>query len=159
MLSVFFLALTMLAYDQFTRRPDLGRYLTVVAMMAASLASKATFVTLPLLLLLCDIWPCGCIAAAHIGRRPIFSTSEKLNGETVIHRFSVTVCGASRRRCRTSAGSELLCNPASKLKSGRHDSNVRPLRPERSALARLSYAPMGATNEIQEIRSSHVGET
>jgi hypothetical protein len=31
--------------------------------------------------------------------------------------------------------------------SGRHDSNVRPLRPERSALARLSYAPMGATNE------------
>ena len=25
--------------------------------------------------------------------------------------------------------------------SGRHDSNVRPLRPERSALARLSYAP------------------
>ena len=27
-------------------------------------------------------------------------------------------------------------------KSGRHDSNVRPLRPERSALARLSYAPI-----------------
>ena len=38
-------------------------------------------------------------------------------------------------------------------KSGRHDSNVRPLRPERSALARLSYAPMGATN-----CSSHMGE-
>ena len=28
------------------------------------------------------------------------------------------------------------------VKSGRHDSNVRPLRPERSALARLSYAPI-----------------
>ena len=28
------------------------------------------------------------------------------------------------------------------FKSGRHDSNVRPLRPERSALARLSYAPL-----------------
>jgi len=65
-LSVFFLALTLLAYDQFTRRPGLGRYLTVVAMMAASLASKATLVTLPLLLLLCDIWPCGRIAAAHM---------------------------------------------------------------------------------------------
>ena len=26
-------------------------------------------------------------------------------------------------------------------KSGRHDLNMRPLRPERSALARLSYAP------------------
>jgi len=64
-LSVFFLALTLLAYDQFTRRPNLGRYLTVVAMMAASLASKATLVTLPLLLLLCDIWPCRRIAAAR----------------------------------------------------------------------------------------------
>jgi len=28
-------------------------------------------------------------------------------------------------------------------KSGRHDLNMRPLRPERSALARLSYAPSG----------------
>ena len=27
-------------------------------------------------------------------------------------------------------------------KSGRHDLNMRPLRPERSALARLSYAPI-----------------
>ena len=65
-LSVFFLALTLLAYDQFTRRPGLGRYLTVVAMMAASLASKATLVTLPVLLLVCDIWPFGRIAEARM---------------------------------------------------------------------------------------------
>ena len=42
----------------------------------------------------------------------------------------------------------------SEVMSGRHDSNVRPLRPERSALARLSYAPMGATTY-----ASHMGET
>ena len=42
---------------------------------------------------------------------------------------------------------------AADSKSGRHDSNVRPLRPERSALARLSYAPMGATSEVHEIKN------
>ena len=62
-LSVFFLALVLLAYDWFTRRPGIGRYLSVVAVMAASLASKATLVTLPVLLLLCDVWPLGRIAA------------------------------------------------------------------------------------------------
>ena len=30
-----------------------------------------------------------------------------------------------------------------KCKSGREDLNLRPLRPERSALAKLSYAPIG----------------
>ena len=36
------------------------------------------------------------------------------------------------------------CSLVPEVMSGRHDSNVRPLRPERSALARLSYAPSGA---------------
>jgi Flp pilus assembly protein TadD len=65
-LSVFFLALALLAYDWFTRRPGIGRYLAVVAAMAASLASKATLVTLPVLLLLCDAWPLGRIAADRL---------------------------------------------------------------------------------------------
>jgi len=62
-LSVFFLALALLAYDWFSRRPGIGRYLAVAAAMAASLASKATLVTLPALLLLCDVWPLGRIEA------------------------------------------------------------------------------------------------
>ena len=42
--------------------------------------------------------------------------------------------------CKSAQGA--LENPAPEGKSGRHDLNVRPLRPERSALARLSYAPI-----------------
>ena len=44
------------------------------------------------------------------------------------------------------------------LKSGRHDSNVRPLRPERSALARLSYAPMGTTERKPTVVRGKISE-
>jgi len=64
-LSVFSLALALLAYDWFTCRPGFVRYLAVTAAMAASLASKATLVTLSLLPLLCDGWPFGRIAAGR----------------------------------------------------------------------------------------------
>jgi tetratricopeptide (TPR) repeat protein len=60
-LSVLFLAATLLAYEWYTRRPTVGRSLAVMAGMAASLASKATLVTLPVLLLVCDFWPLGRI--------------------------------------------------------------------------------------------------
>ena len=48
--------------------------------------------------------------------------------------------GTSARTSPTPGWSSLV----PEVMSGRHDSNVRPLRPERSALARLSYAPSGA---------------
>ncbi len=60
-LSILFLGATLLAYEWYTRRPTVGRYLAVMAGLAASLASKATLVTLPVLLLLCDFWPLGRI--------------------------------------------------------------------------------------------------
>jgi len=60
-LSIFFLAVTLLAYERYSRQPTVGRYLAVMTAMAASLASKATLVTLPVLLLLCDFWPLGRI--------------------------------------------------------------------------------------------------
>ena len=41
----------------------------------------------------------------------------------------------------TAATSQVVAQNGLK-KSGRHDLNMRPLRPERSALARLSYAPI-----------------
>jgi hypothetical protein len=41
--------------------------------------------------------------------------------------------------------------------SGRHDSNVRPLRPERSALARLSYAPKCAASRTWERPEDYPG--
>ena len=36
-----------------------------------------------------------------------------------------------------------------KTKSGRQDLNLRPLRPERSALAKLSYSPRGKRAIVQ----------
>ena len=69
-LSVFFLAAALLAYDRYCRRPSVPRYAGVVVAMAASLLSKATLVTLPVLLLLLDAWPLGrieCLAARGAG--------------------------------------------------------------------------------------------
>jgi tetratricopeptide (TPR) repeat protein len=58
-LSVFFLMLALLAYDRYCRRPGVGRYLAVAGGMLGSLLCKSTLVTLPVLLLLLDVWPLG----------------------------------------------------------------------------------------------------
>ena len=54
--------------------------------------------------------------------------------------------GAQKRACRKRLAAKKLG------KSGRHDLNMRPLRPERSALARLSYAPRESKLRILAIR-------
>lgn len=56
-LSAFFGVWALNGYVAWTRRPTVGRYATVLALFAASLMSKATFVTLPFVLLLWDFWP------------------------------------------------------------------------------------------------------
>jgi len=58
-LSVFFLAIALLAYEWYCRRPGGWRFAAVCAAMLASLLAKATLVTLPALLLLLDVWPLG----------------------------------------------------------------------------------------------------
>lgn len=58
-LSTFFALLALVAYSAYVRRPGLARYGALAALFAASLASKATWVTLPVLLLLIDWWPLG----------------------------------------------------------------------------------------------------
>ena len=67
-LSVFFLMLALLAYERYCRRPDGGRYLAVFMAMLGSLLCKSTLVTLPLLLLLLDVWPLGRLSVPWIGR-------------------------------------------------------------------------------------------
>ena len=37
-------------------------------------------------------------------------------------------------------------------KSGRQDLNLRPLRPERSALAKLSYSPVNRSRNLAQAR-------
>jgi tetratricopeptide (TPR) repeat protein len=56
--SVFFM-LTLGAYVRYTRKPTLGRYLTMSILFAAGLMSKPMLVTVPFVLLLLDYWPLG----------------------------------------------------------------------------------------------------
>ena len=56
-LSGVFFMLTLGAYVHYVRAPSIQRYLTMSILLACGLMSKATFVTVPLVLLLLDYWP------------------------------------------------------------------------------------------------------
>jgi tetratricopeptide (TPR) repeat protein len=56
-LSGVFFMLTLLTYFRYTRKPGVGRYLTMSFLFACGLMSKPMLVTLPIVLLLLDYWP------------------------------------------------------------------------------------------------------
>ncbi|HXT70470.1 MAG TPA: tetratricopeptide repeat protein [Vicinamibacterales bacterium] len=56
-LSGLFWMLTMHAYVSYARKPGVARYSAVFALLTLGLLSKATLVTLPIVLLLLDAWP------------------------------------------------------------------------------------------------------
>lgn len=56
-LCTLFFLLTLAAYGWYARKPDLKRYLAVVALFALALAAKPMVITLPFVLLLLDYWP------------------------------------------------------------------------------------------------------
>lgn len=56
-LCTLFFMLALLAYLAYTRKPSLGRYLTLLAMFALGLMAKPMVITLPFVLLLLDYWP------------------------------------------------------------------------------------------------------
>jgi Tfp pilus assembly protein PilF len=58
-LSGIFFMLTLAAYLHYSRKPSVGRYVTMSIFLACGLMSKATFVAVPLVLLLLDYWPLG----------------------------------------------------------------------------------------------------
>jgi tetratricopeptide (TPR) repeat protein len=58
-LSTLFWMLTIHAYLNYIHRPRLRRYVLVIAVFAIGLMSKPMLVTLPLILILMDIWPLG----------------------------------------------------------------------------------------------------
>jgi len=64
-LSMFFVGLSLLAYERFCRRPSGPRLAAVTAAMLGSLLCKSTAVTLPGLLLLLDVWPLGRISVGQ----------------------------------------------------------------------------------------------
>jgi Tfp pilus assembly protein PilF len=67
-LSLVFLALSLLAYDRYCRSPNPWRYLAMATATLAGLLSKATLVTLPVLLLLFDVWPLGRMNVPWVGQ-------------------------------------------------------------------------------------------
>ena len=64
-LSGVFWMLTLWAYMDYVRIPGGARYAALVVFFALGLMSKPTLVTLPLVLLLLDIWPLGRTGMAH----------------------------------------------------------------------------------------------
>ena len=58
-LSTFFGLLTICAYMAYARRPSALRYAGVLVLFACGLMAKPMLVTLPVLLLLLDLWPLG----------------------------------------------------------------------------------------------------
>jgi tetratricopeptide (TPR) repeat protein len=56
-LSGLFFMLTLAAYLHYTRKPSVGRYVTMSILFAAGLLSKPMLVTTPFILLLLDYWP------------------------------------------------------------------------------------------------------
>jgi protein O-mannosyl-transferase len=61
-LSTFFWLITMWAYVFYVRKPDGLRYVFVMLSLALGLMAKPMLVTVPLVLLLLDVWPLGRIA-------------------------------------------------------------------------------------------------
>lgn len=56
-LSTFFWLLTLIAYARYAERPAAARYAAVVLCFSLGLMAKSMLVTLPLVLLLIDVWP------------------------------------------------------------------------------------------------------
>lgn len=58
-LSTFFFMAAIVTYVRYSKAPAVGRYLLLFLLMALGLMCKSMIITLPLLLLLLDIWPLG----------------------------------------------------------------------------------------------------
>jgi tetratricopeptide (TPR) repeat protein len=67
-LSAFLWLLTIWAYLGYVKRPGRGRYLMVMVVFSLGLMAKSMVVTLPIVLLLLDLWPLQRIG---FGRRPL----------------------------------------------------------------------------------------
>jgi len=97
-LSGVFFMLTLAAYLHYTRKPSIGRYLTMSIFLACGLMSKATFVTVPLVLLLLDYWPLQRATDSRAWRQmivekiPLFALSGLASVATM---FAQTVTMAS----------------------------------------------------------------
>ena len=89
-LSGVFFMLTLGAYLHYTRAPSLSRYVTMAIFLVCGLMAKATFVTVPFVLLLLDYWPLQRANNFRAWRRlaiekiPLFALSAAASVATVL---------------------------------------------------------------------------
>lgn len=84
-LSGLFFMLTMLAYVRYAERPSVRRYAVVAGLFALGLMAKAMLVTLPLILLLLDVWPLRRTGGRLVTEKlPLFSLSAAVAGVTYV---------------------------------------------------------------------------
>ncbi len=77
-LSMLFFLLALAAYGWYTRRPGLGRYLTVTFAFALGLMTKPQVITFPFALLLLDYWPlCRLARLDGVGGEPAGPTAAR----------------------------------------------------------------------------------
>ncbi len=67
-LAAFFFFLTLGAYLRFVRRPGSGRYAVILLLFALGLMAKPMLVSVPILLLLLDVWPLGRLPGIFLPR-------------------------------------------------------------------------------------------
>jgi tetratricopeptide (TPR) repeat protein len=97
-LSGVFFMLTLAAYTRYARAPTVARYLVMSIFVACGLMSKATFVTVPIVLLLLDYWPLQRGENFFAWRRlileklPLLALAASASGATI---FAQTVTMAS----------------------------------------------------------------
>jgi protein O-mannosyl-transferase len=87
-LSTLFWILTMWAYLTYARRPGAGRYAAVLLVFALALMAKPMVVTLPLILLLLDVWPLGRVSLSWhrlvLEKTPMFALSAAAGVATIV---------------------------------------------------------------------------
>ncbi len=66
--STLFWFLSLFAYGRYVCRPNIARYAIVVCLFVLGLSAKPMLITLPLTLLLLDIWPLGRVRFPSTGR-------------------------------------------------------------------------------------------
>ena len=96
LLSTFFGFLAIGAHARHAARPSLARYGIVLLLLAASLLSKAMWITAPFLLLLLDFWPLQRVDAPWNPSDPRPPTSHRLSpGLLILEKVPLLVlCGA-----------------------------------------------------------------
>lgn len=91
-LSTCFGLLTLWAYTSYAKRPSPAKYGSVFGLMALALLSKPMMVTLPIIMLLLDVWPLARVSASRpagmrarvLEKWPFFALAAATTGATIV---------------------------------------------------------------------------